>query len=188
MRRRFAALAATLLCSAVVVAAPPGLDTCARCHGADGIATDPATPHLAGLDAGYLSRQVAAFADGRRRQDDMSTLAGDIDDERLTLLVRWYASRAPFSAGDAPRPGAGQTLYDEGRTQSGTPACVTCHQPDGIGNARFPRLAGQEKAYLVKQLDAFKAGRRTTDPAMTETARSLSASDIRALAETLGRD
>jgi len=187
MRRRFAALAATLLCSAVV-AAPPGLDACARCHGADGIATDPATPHLAGLDATYLSRQFAAFAEGRRRQDDMSTLAGDIDTERLAPLVRWYAGRPPFPAGDAPRPGAGQTLYDEGRTQTVTPACVTCHQPDGVGNARFPRLAGQKKAYLVAQLEAFKAGRRATDPAMTETARSLNASDIRALSAALGRD
>lgn len=188
MRRRFAALAAALLCGTVAVAAPPGLDACARCHGADGIATEPATPHLAGLDAAYLTRQFAAFAEGRRRQDDMNTLAGDIDAERLTPLVRWYASRPPFPAGNAPRPGVGQMLYDEGRTQSGTPACVTCHQPDGVGNARFPRLAGQKKSYLVGQLNAFRSGRRATDPAMTETARSLSAGDIRALADALGRD
>ncbi|SDI64657.1 c-type cytochrome [Propionivibrio dicarboxylicus] len=187
MRQTLAALAAAFL-STLAFAAPAGLEACARCHGVDGIATDPATPHLAGLDAGYLSRQVAAFADGRRRQDDMSTLAGDIDAERLAPLLRWYASRPPFPAGDAARPGAAQTLYDEGRTQIGTPACVTCHQPDGVGNARFPRLAGQKKAYLVAQLEAFRSGRRGTDPAMTETARSLSAGDIRALADALGRD
>lgn len=187
MRRLPAALAAILFAS-LAGAAAPDLGACARCHGADGIATDPATPHLAGLDAGYLSRQFAAFAEGRRRQDDMTTLAADFDAEQLAPLVRWYASRPPFPAGNAPRPGAGQTLYDEGRTSSGTPACVTCHQPDGVGNARFPRLAGQKKAYLVSQLEAFRSGRRSTDPAMTETARSLGAGDIRALAEALGRD
>ena len=68
-------------------------------------------------------------------------------------------------------------------TDSGVPACAGCHQSDGKGNARFPRLAGQHQTYVLKQLADYKSGRRATDPLMTTVGKRLSTDEARALAE-----
>ena len=42
--------------------------------------------------------------------------------------------------------------------------CAECHGLDGAGNRiKFPRLAGQEPHYIMKQLQDFRHGRRTND-------------------------
>lgn len=58
------------------------------------------------------------------------------------------------SAADAP---PGQVLYAN---------CVACHGADGAGVAAMnaPALAGQDAAYLRRQLAHFKAGIRGADP------------------------
>jgi len=39
--------------------------------------------------------------------------------------------------------------------------CALCHSLDGVSHMpKFPKLAGQEAAYIVKQLDDFRGGRR----------------------------
>lgn len=50
--------------------------------------------------------------------------------------------------------------------------CAECHSMDGISaTAKFPKLAGQRYAYIVKQLGDFQAQRRTNDggPMATNT-------------------
>ncbi|QTP55933.1 cytochrome c4 [Billgrantia sulfidoxydans] len=63
---------------------------------------------------------------------------------------------------------AGPALAQEGNPQRGetaAAACVACHQADGSGKhmdggESWPRLAGLDAAYIAKQLQDFKAGRR----------------------------
>jgi hypothetical protein len=53
--------------------------------------------------------------------------------------------------------------------------CATCHSLDGISAmARFPKLAGQRAAYIVKQVRDFRDGRRNNDGGQMQA----SASDI----------
>lgn len=60
--------------------------------------------------------------------------------------------------------------------------CASCHGANGIAPAdNFPNLAGQGRAYLVKQLRAFRDGTRK-DPLMSPMAKQLSDSDIDGLA------
>jgi cytochrome c553 len=50
--------------------------------------------------------------------------------------------------------------------------CAECHSLDGVSRMpKFPKLAGQRYAYLVKQIGDFQAGRRTNDggPMATNT-------------------
>jgi len=57
-------------------------------------------------------------------------------------------------------------------------ACAGCHGPDGnSGNPLWPKLAGQEAGYIVKQLADFKSGARK-DPMMSGMAAPLSAADM----------
>lgn len=56
------------------------------------------------------------------------------------------------------------------RAEESVPAsyatCVACHGADGAGNAALnaPALAGQQAAYLERQLQHFKSGVRGADP------------------------
>lgn len=61
-------------------------------------------------------------------------------------------------------------------------ACVYCHGYNGNARAQtYPRLAGQPKAYLKKQLKGFVDGTRS-DPTMTPLALSMSEQEIDAFA------
>lgn len=82
-----------------------------------------------------------------------------------TALLGCLAS-ATASAGD---PAAGKAK---------AAACFGCHGMNGISvNPLWPNLAGQHEQYLVKQLQAFKAGERS-DPNMTALSQALSDQDM----------
>ena len=79
-------------------------------------------------------------------------------------------STAALAAGDAT---AGQQK---------SAACGACHGADGnSANGEWPKLAGQNTVYLVKQLQDFKAGRRA-NPIMSGMAAPLSDQDMEDIA------
>lgn len=86
----------------------------------------------------------------------------------VVVAAACAASSLPVRADSA----AGKTLAQTGAP--GVPACSTCHGANGEGQAQagFPRLAGQGRAYLAKQLDDFRNGRRH-NPVMEPIARAL---------------
>lgn len=61
-------------------------------------------------------------------------------------------------------------------------ACGGCHGMDGNGAAPiFPKLAGQHKPYLIKQLQDFKSVKRV-EPTMNAMAEALSEEDMEDMA------
>ncbi|MBU6246446.1 MAG: c-type cytochrome [Xanthomonadaceae bacterium] len=73
----------------------------------------------------------------------------------VAVAALLIGSALPAMAQDAA------TIAAQGNGKGAAP-CQTCHAPDGSGQASggFPRLAGQNAAYLQSQLDAFAAGTR----------------------------
>ncbi|VAW50149.1 Cytochrome c4 [hydrothermal vent metagenome] len=68
----------------------------------------------------------------------------------------------------------------QGKTKAA--ACAGCHGGAGVGlTQEFPNLAGQQSAYLVKQLQAFKSGARN-NPTMKAMVAGLTDSDMENLA------
>jgi len=64
-----------------------------------------------------------------------------------------------------------------------TEKCQFCHGLNGEASSIiYPRLAGQNKLYLEKQLNDFKSGKRQIEP-MNEISATLTADEITALAE-----
>ncbi len=180
--------AAWLLCPATLLAADAkeiARTVCAACHGVDGNSPDPAHPKLAGMDQEYLLRQLKAFADGKRRDETMSGVIASLDPAVFAGLAAYYGTQKPKSGQvkDPQLAAKGRAVYEDGNTDTGVPACAGCHQSDGKGNARFPRLAGQHQAYTLKQLADYKSGRRATDPLMTTVGKRLSTDEAKALAE-----
>ena len=89
---------------------------------------------------------------------------------------------AAWTAVDA-RPLSGAQIAQHGSVANGTPACQSCHGGAGTPSidARTPRIAGLDAAYLQRQLQLFATGQRR-NLAMMQAARSLSADNREAVA------
>lgn len=82
--------------AATAVAAPPRpgqLGLCAACHGEDGIARVPGTPHLAGQDERYLIDALNQYRSGRRDVAAMRAVSGALSEADIAALARWYAAQ-----------------------------------------------------------------------------------------------
>lgn len=95
------------------------------------------------------------------------------------LLALLMSSQASFSHADAL---AGAAIAK--KETATVAACMQCHGTNGEGRpaAGFPRLAGQNKDYLVKQLTDFKAKLRK-NPLMGPVANLLSLAQINDVAD-----
>lgn len=161
--------------------------TCAACHGADGNSVNPQFPKLAGQSANYIVEQLEDFKSGKRKNPIMSGMAAPLSQQDMLDLGAWFSSQTvkPGEA-DPSLVKAGEAVYRGGDSDSGVPACLACHGPDGAGNPpmKIPQLAGQYADYVVAQLQAYASGQRTTDPnKMMETIASrLTPAQIQAVA------
>ena len=160
---------------------------CSYCHGKDGNSLKPEVPNLAGQNPLYLWTQIDHFARGTRKNFVMQALARDFSNEdKLNLAI--YFSRNPVrrQKAEPARIAQGESLYQRN--------CAACHGDSAHGNQRIARLAGQNPAYLIRTLRAFRdnatatsqnggAVRRSRD--MEAVAAGLSDADIRNLAAFL---
>ena len=162
---------------------------CAACHGADGKSANPAWPNLAGQHARYISKQLADFKAGEERKDPiMAGLAAPLTPEDMADLGAYFATLTP-AGGFISKESLllGERIYRGGNRDSGVPACIACHGPNGGGDpmAGIPALSGQRAAYTAKQLNAFRNGARANDRigVMRDTSRRLSEEEIHAVSE-----
>lgn len=141
---------------------------CLACHGVDGAGNDAAGfPRLAGLDAGYLARQLRDYRDGRRSDPIMLPNAANLSDQQIDDVAAYYQGQSaqPTPAGaDDSVLALGEKLVKQGDWDNYIAPCESCHGPDsqGVGST-FPALAGQHAGYLRKQLEAWQSGARTND-------------------------
>lgn len=98
---------------------------------------------------------------------------------RLALLLCGLVSQGALAEGDAAT-GQGIAMQGSGK---GAMACAGCHGAKGEGNAaaNFPRLAGLNDQYLVKQLQDYKQGTRQ-NPVMQPIATVLEEQEMRDVA------
>lgn len=165
-------------------------NACIACHGLAGEGDGAFTPRLAGIDAGYLERQLIAYADGRRSHPQMSYIAQKIGSRERRAVAEYYASIAPpAGAIPASRGDLAAALYHRGDPARGLAPCAACHgeQGEGIGPAN-PPLAGQPQGYLAAQLELWRQSRRRSDPGdiMLHVSQLLNPEEIAALAAYAG--
>ena len=169
--------------------AAPGrgeFEICQSCHGVSGQGNQSLNaPRIAGLDAGYLARQLINFRQGRRGADpadvtgiQMATMAATLADEAAVNRVAGYVAALPEVAAASTVTGD----RDKGHALFAT--CSACHGQHAEGGASpgAPRLAGMSDWYLLRQLEAYSAGRRGTDASDTAGAA------MRAMVSTLPDD
>jgi cytochrome c553 len=167
-------------------AGPSGAhNACFTCHGLEGEGAN-AVPRVAGLDAGYLTKQLFDYASGDRSDAVMGPIARAMDDRDMRAVSAYYAALAPASAapGDAPN------VFAHGDASRNIRACADCHGERGEGRgAGNPAIAGQPATYTIEQLRRWKHGERRNDPGnvMSRIARSLTDAEVEAIAYYLAR-
>jgi len=157
---------------------------CASCHGADGNSLVSMYPKLAGQSASYLAKQLADFKSGERNDPVMVGMVAALSEKDMQDLATFFAVQTS-TAGTGETSNIGHKLYFGGDAKKGIPACVACHgvKGKGMSHAGFPALAGQNAAYLKKQIVSFRDGSRINDKnsMMQNIAIKLSDSDIKEL-------
>ena len=183
-----AALAALLLAApSTRAAAPEVAESCAACHGENGVSTTDNTPSLAGQPDGFIQWQLVYFRSGRRQQEVMSPLSEALSDAEIRSLGAYFAALAPPppAEGTDPQP----DLSEAGAALAKQNRCGACHKDDFTGQQATARLAGQREDVLLKALRDFKSGERTGGgvAAMPDAVEPLSDADLVALAHYLSR-
>lgn len=172
---------------------------CAGCHGADGNSgINPEWPKLAGQVPQYIVKQLHDFKAGRRSDQAMSPMAQPLTSQDIEDLAAYFAAQKMQSgAGKAELVARGREIYEKGMHRPKVLACVGCHGPQGAGNRDWskhlatqpamlaPALGGQQPAYVLKQLKAYKAGDRRNDVGhvMRDLLSHLTEQDMLAVAE-----
>lgn len=142
--------------------------SCAACHGEQGVSASGAFPSLAGQVPGYIATQLNMFKAGERESAQMSPMAMPLSDEDIADLDAYYSTLTAFSGsipeGNEEIVEAGAHLYRGGFAELKIPACMSCHGPHGSGiPPKYPRIAGQQVDYLKAALTAYKDGSRKSE-------------------------
>ena len=153
---------------------------CFGCHGPDGNSQSPDYPILAGQSWRYIYIELKDFKEGRRSDPQMSPIAADLSRDDMIDLGNFFAAQKQLPIKITVDP----AKVESGRKTSDSVLCPMCHLGGFVGQNEIPRVAGQWPQYIKKQLEDFKAKRRTNDAGnMTSVAHTLSDDDIDNIAQ-----
>ena len=165
------------------------IHVCTACHGEGGRSVTRSIPSLAGQMRQYTIAQLTDFRVQTRAEPGtrayMWGVSALLDDATIGGLADYYAARAPAlgKPGNPTRVAAGRRIFVDGIPARSVRACASCHGDGGEGAAGFPRLAGQRADYVDAQLKVFRTKLRPHGVLMTTEIKSMSAAEMRAVAE-----
>jgi cytochrome c oxidase subunit II len=163
--------------------APPSAVVCDACHGYKGEGLPALNgPRLGGLQAWYVERQLKNFKAGIRGGDPADVNGGQMKTIAANLATDGSIREAAAFVSNLTPPTPKHSVQgsvERGKILFGT--CAACHGPGGEGqeSTQAPRLQGSNDWYVVRQLEAFRAGRRGSD------SRDTYGQQMRAIALTL---
>ena len=146
---------------------------CAVCHSPEGWGSADGTyPQVAGQLRTVIVKQLADIRARNRDNPLMYPFAVPrvLGGAQNIADVAAYVAQLPKTADNGKGPG---TDLDLGAQLFRT-HCGHCHGDQGLGNEaeHLPQIAGQHYAYLARQFDAIRSGRRkNSDPKMVKQIR-----------------
>jgi cytochrome c553 len=174
----YAAFAATAYAQSAPTSHPL-MTMCGACHGADGNATVPGVPSLAGQPKIFIENQLVMIREGMRDVPQMKGLLDQVKDEDFTALAKIYSSLPSKPSGakfDAEKLKRGAALSKQG-------LCGSCHLQDYSGQQQIPRLAQQREDFLLANMQQFRDGKAMgRDTMMTGILRGMTDAQLSDLA------
>jgi cytochrome c553 len=136
---------------------------CGRCHGVDERGPlSSLVPVLHGQPPAYLLAALRNYAQGMRESGIMQPIASDLAPDAMERVADYYSKLNP----PTPRPQSatadienGRMIATEGDAAAGIPPCLACHGQQAL--PAYPRLAGQQAAYMKTQLRLWRNGLNT---------------------------
>lgn len=163
---------------------------CANCHGAEGFSVTNEFPRLAGQTPEAIYKQLSDFRSGARYDPMMTPIAMQLTSDQLAEVAAYFGhvregpvlGHADIRAGDPDM----ERLIRRGDPARHIPPCQACHASGVGGPPEAPAIAGQNAAYLERQLTAYKTGARRNDVyrRMRDIAARLTPDDIKRLSAT----
>ncbi len=133
-------------------------NTCAGCHGTDGVSNGPATPSIAGLDYDYFVEAMNEFKEDKRNTTIMARIAKGYSKAEIEAMSKYFADKEYVKANqttDAAAAKRGAKLHKK--------YCKNCHGDTGISEDKDDdsgMLAGQWKPYMTYTLADYQSGKR----------------------------
>ena len=124
------------------------LGGCASCHGENG--EGGAGPRLDIQSPDYIADALVAFRQGTRASGTMIAVARRLTDAEIAELSAYYGKLGQAESRDSA--GRSADIAEKGIPERDIAACDSCH---GAGRLDYPRLAGQDRDYLERQLHLF---------------------------------
>ena len=122
------------------------------------------------------------FRVGNRKDPQMSPIAVNLSNADINDVAEYFSSAPlapPSGVIDSAGVAAAKRLTEQYH-------CVSCHGAALMGQQHIPRLAGQQRQYLITQLRGFKAGTRfDMDGNMSAAVQNLPDADAEILAHYL---
>ena len=136
-------------------------NTCAGCHGTNGVSGGPAMPSIAGMPSPYLQEIMADYKSGKRPSTIMGRLAKGYSVEETKLMADFFAKQKWHNAVSAPQSKlatpVNAKLAKQGEKAVKSGKCGKCHEDDGAyQDGDTPRMAGQWLDYLRFKMQDFK--------------------------------
>jgi cytochrome c553 len=155
---------------------------CAACHGEKGVPQDKSIPIIWGQNAGYLYIQFRDFQKGARKDDRMTPIAQGIVKGDALALAEYFAAKTWPRTG---APSASKADAEIAMTAIKSVVCTSCHLEQFQGDSSVPRLAGQERDYLLKTMMDFRNHTRGNNPGMSDLMNTVTPEQIAAIAAYL---
>jgi cytochrome c553 len=95
------------------------------------------------------------------------------------LALAAYFSKKPWP--DLRQPAAAADIARQALTASTSVGCTGCHLDHYQGGGTVPRLAGQNRDYLMKTIADFRSRERANNPGMSDLMGATSVTDLAAL-------
>ncbi len=138
-------------------------NTCAGCHGTDGVSDGPATPTIAGFDKEYFIEVMQGYASGDIKSTIMGRIAAGYSEEELEKMAEAFGANEFASATQD---------YDESAVKNGAKLhehfCEKCHEDGGVSGEDGSPMAGQWTPYLKWTMQDFQAGDREAPKKMAK--------------------
>ncbi|MBF0358199.1 MAG: c-type cytochrome [Magnetococcales bacterium] len=136
-------------------------DTCAGCHGTNGLSGGPAMPTIGGMKTEYLQAIMAEFKSGERPSTIMGRIAKGYTKEE-TAKISDHLAMQPWGNATSAHQSKNRThisskLADQGEKLVKKGKCEKCHEDNGMAQDEdTPRMAGQWVDYLIFKMHDLK--------------------------------
>lgn len=131
------------------VAGEPLTAVCGGCHGPHGLSADAETPVLAGQDPSYLVEAIKAYRTTRKREDMRAYVTG-LAEKDIANIAAFYTVQKSRALEK------GQTMIKDLADK-----CDRCHGAGAADSAAAtPKIAGQDRDYLIMAMRAYRDDRR----------------------------